>query len=191
MNDMKSTFIAATLLAGTMVAGTALAQGLTYNYADIMYGSYSITHGGPSGGGLAADVSYDVTPNINLVASADSVSINGGTYAGYTAGVGYHMSMGAWDLLGDVRYLSNPYLSTTYTGYAIHVGGRIAVSPQVELKATVGQSSVSNGTTYSGSTYDIGGAYHLNKKWGISADYFSDPDAEYWNVLRVGARYNF
>jgi hypothetical protein len=192
---MKRTAMLATLVAGLLTSIPAWAKDMSYNYVGVAYGSYSFSGlGSFSGTGFSFDGSYDVAPNINLIGSYDSSSYSGGgTINELTAGIGYHMPMGGWDLLGDVRYRSTDVSGfPTFTGYVANVGGRFAVSDQLELKATVGYTSQDNGAgSGTGSTYAIGGVYQASDNLGVTLGYTNDPDVISLSAVRLGVRYMF
>ncbi len=191
---MKRTAMLVPLVAGLLTSVPALAKEMSYNYVGVSYGSYSFSGMGPtySGNGFIFGGSYDVAPNINLIGTYESSTYSGGgTISGLTAGVGYHMPMGGWDLIGDLRYRSTDVSSfPTFTGYVVNIGGRFAASDEIELKATLGYTSQDNGSgSGTGTTYEIGGVYKPSGNLGVTLGYINDPDVIGLNVVRLGVRY--
>jgi len=192
---MRRSFLCGILTAALITAGPALADGLSYNYAGITLGSYNFTGMGSSitGSGFGINGSYDVGPNINLVGSYDSINYNPGTMNNFTVGGGYHMPMGGWDLITELRYRSSTLQGfPALTGYLLNVGGRVAANEQLEIRGTVGYTSLSNGgTSFTGTTVDVGAAYKVSPQIDVTADYLSDPNVVELSEYHIGARYNF
>jgi hypothetical protein len=190
---MKRSKIAAAVLLGAIVSSPAMAAGLNYNYLDLDYEATNFT--GIQGTGFGLEGSYDVVPNVNLLATYLSSGLNNGVdITRYTVGVGYHKDLGGWDGLVELRYvdLSNNF-GYDATGYIADIGARWAISPQWQVKGLVGTQSVNpGGGSVTGTVIEVSGMYNFSSQWGVYLGYKDDntPTVDY-QTTTAGVRYNF
>ena len=188
MNKLTAGIFVASVLAAASFS--AQAGDINYNYVDLTYDSADAS--GTSGTGIGAGISFGITDNLYLVGNYDSADFPP-TLSEINFGLGYHQSLNnTTDWYAEGRYRTTDIGTADPTGYMGMFGVRMAASSQAEVKAGVGYGSLSSGgTTFSGVIFDLGGVYNVTDQIGIALNYYSDNDSFGWNVLRLGARFNF
>lgn len=185
-NKKFLTLVATTALAGSL-SMPAKAADLNYNYVDLSYVSYDAL--GTPGAGFGVAGSFEVNPNINVVASYMAPDFSGTTISMIKLGAAYHAPIDdKMDWFAMMDYRSADAGGTGVSGYALSGGTRMAASDDLEMELSLGYANYDG---FSGIIFGLGAVYKVSDQMGVSFGYESDTEAFGWSGFKIGARMNF
>lgn len=183
-------FSAMLLTAAFVSAPPAIADGLSYSYAQLRYLDVEVDDVNLDGDGFAVSGSYRINDtyfafggyrDINFDLGRDGSALQAG--AGYTYPINGRVHAVGKAFLARAK-ASRPGFSDTETGFGIELGLRGLVVPKLEARGFVNYSDVGGSDT----SITLGGDYYFTPQLsaGLTADLGGDVQG-----FTVGARYYF
>lgn len=188
---MKPTLLA---LALSTAALSANAADLNYNNVQGSYNSVDIDGADLDGFGIKGSLKFN--DMFYGIAGYESYSEGDTSLDETSVGLGFRSSVGAkTDWINELSYVHDSadagyYGDVSDSGYRVATGLRSMVGENVELTGKLNYTDV--GDFGNGIGVNLGGVYHVNETFGITAGYDyadrGDIDLNSWNV---GARVSF
>jgi hypothetical protein len=188
---MKRTLLA---LALSTAALSANAADLNYNYVQGSYNSVDIDGADLDGFGIKGSLKFN--DMFYGIAGYESYSEGDSGLDETGIGLGFRKSLNAkTDWINELSYVHDSadagyYGDVSDSGYRVATGLRGMVGENVELTGKLNYADV--GDFGNGIGVNLGGVYHVNETFGITAGYDyadrGDTDLNSWNV---GARVSF
>jgi len=171
---------------------SANAEGFSYDYVSLGYGSVDFDGAGDNGDGFVFDAALGLTDNVHLFAGYDDADVN--SLAGisrWNAGVGYHTPMSdTLDLFARLSYeaveFNTPLGSPDDNGFGASIGARFRAGNQIEVNAAINYVDYSDLGDDTG--FELGMLYDFTNNWsaGLSGEWSDDI-----TTYTIGARYFF
>ena len=188
---MKRTLLA---LALSTAALSANAADLNYNYVQGSYNSVDIDGTDLDGFGIKGSLKFN--DSFYGIAGYESYSEGSAGLDEYNIGLGYRWKVGAkTDWINELSYANDSadagyYGNASDSGYRVATGLRSMVGENVELTGKLNYTDV--GDFGNGVGASLGGVYHVNDMFGITAGYdYADRDNVDLSSWNVGARLSF
>lgn len=139
--------------------------------------------------------SYNIAPNVNLLGSADTTSIDTMFNMGidvnrYALGIGYHTSVGEkTDVTTNIHYVNyegvvssgNTSIAVDANGYSLGAGVRHMFSEQLEGNASIDHTKIESADT----SISLGGRFYFNANTSAGMNYTSGDEDEMSGTLRM------
>ena len=189
---MKRSLIALALAAALPLS--AQASELSYNYVEADYASTHAYDTTLDGYKLKGSVSF--SDNFYGVGSYGKVSKDSIDFEEGTIGVGYRHAISDkanWE--SELSYVQDnvdvgSFFDNDDDGYRVSTGVRGMLGPKFEGNVSVNYTDVND--FGSGVGANVGGMFHINDTWGITAAYdYSNRDNTDLNTWTLGARASF
>ncbi|MEY3373233.1 MAG: hypothetical protein RLZZ537_1701 [Pseudomonadota bacterium] len=189
---MKRTVLA---LALTAAAFSAQASDLDYSYVE---GAYSKLDVGPGNlDGFSIDGSLKFNDSFYGFAGYQKNDQSGISLDEYNVGAGFRKAINdKTDWVSELSYIrdsgniGNSLIKVDDNGYRIATGVRSMVSDKFELNGKVNYTDA--GDFGDGFGVGIGGVFHVNDSFGITAGYdYADRSGSDLNGWNLGARFSF
>ena len=170
-------------------AVSAQASDLDYNFVQGSYKTVDLE--GVDMDGFGLNGSFKFSDSFYGIVGYDKVSKYGVDLSETGVGVGFrHGISDKTDWVSELSYVRNDLDGFADNGYRIATGLRGMVTDNVELTGKLNYTDV--GDFGNGIGVNLGGVYHVNETFGITAGYDyadrGDTDLNSWNV---GARVSF
>ena len=193
---MKTSHIAAAVATSLCLlqANPAAASDLNYNYVQGSYNSVDIDGTDLDGFGIKGSLKFN--DSFYGIAGYESYSAGSAGLDDYNIGLGYRWKVGAkTDWINELSYVHDSadagyYGNASDSGYRVATGLRSMVGENVELTGKLNYTDV--GDFGNGVGASLGGVYHVNDMFGITAGYdYADRDNVDLSSWNVGARLSF
>lgn len=187
---MSKKLIGIALMAGLPL--TAVAQGLSYNYADVRYATAD-DWSGLDPDGVTGEVSGQISDELFLRGGISMLSdspVDVDTFSG-ELGLRHAIDRDV-DLQGTIGVLhaeaDGPGGSDDDTGFLATGGVRAMLTPEVELEGTLiyEENDILDAAYDDGIDARFGGLYHFTPRLALGANYRVDNE-----LLTLGGRYDF
>lgn len=187
---MKRSILTILLLAASAVA---FADDFNYTYLQVTYGNVDLDGATVNGDGLGLSGAFGITDSLHIVGGYQTTDF--GSFANvdqWSLGLGVHSSLtDSLDAVAEVSYVNatlDPagFPSLSDDGFGLTVGGRLSVTPLVEINAGISYVDLSD----SGSNTGFGGGvlFNLMDNFSVGLAGSWDDDA---SVYSLGARLYF